>query len=182
MKKLVLFILAVLVLSTSAYGQAGIIGIFANPGGTNCNLPDDAPGVVSYYIVHIETTGAMACQFSAPAPSCLLGSWLSDTPIFPVVIGDSQTGVAVGYGTCQSEPIHVLTVNYFVQGQSEACCRYHIRPDPLIASGQIEIADCFGELLYGIAGTGVVKPNASCRCNSPVQEGTWGQVKSQWED
>jgi hypothetical protein len=182
MKKALLLTAFLMLGASIAFAQSGSVGIFADAAGTNCNLPDAVPGLTPYYVVHVYTTGATACQFKATKPACVLASYLSDATVFPVTVGNSQTGVSVGYGTCRSGPIHVLTLNFFTQGLTQACCYYKVACDPLgsdgCASGLIDIVDCSFEPALATAGTGIVKANGTCDCNVPVEDTTWGNVKA----
>ena len=161
----------------------GLIGLFADPQGTNCNFLYGGPGLLAVYVVHTRTVGATASQFSAPIPACWTNAlWLSDTGIWPINIGNSQTGVALGYGTCQVGPMHIYTINYFVQGPpAGTCCYYPVLPDPHVASGEIEVVDCNGNSVYGEGGTASLYPTANCMCEGGtvrVEETTWGRVKA----
>jgi hypothetical protein len=184
LKKKVLHALVIVAGASLATAQTGGgIGIYSDTMGMDCNLWDNVAGLCSYYLVHVAIPGsinaATACQFSAPAPACLLAQWLSDTAIFPVTIGGSQTGVAVGYGSCLALPLHVLTMNFFCQALTGPCCQYDVLPDPALASGQIEVSDCNFVIQFGVGMCAVVNPDASCPCwATPVEETTWGKVKS----
>ncbi|MFQ5511089.1 MAG: hypothetical protein ACE5EO_04505, partial [Candidatus Krumholzibacteriia bacterium] len=162
-------------------GNAGVIGLFADPAGADCNLQDAAPGLLPVYVVHTLTPGATASQFAAPIPACWTGAvYLSDTGVWPIAIGNSQTGVAIGYGTCLASPIHILTINYFVQGGGALCCPYDVLPDPRAPSGQIEVVDCSNLLGIGTGREAVINPSGGCLCGTalPVEETTWGRVKA----
>lgn len=179
MKKALLLTLVLMLGASMAFAQGGSIGVFADPAGSSCNLTDAAPGLLSFYAVHVLTPGATASQFSAPKPACMASAtYLSDTGVFPVTIGNSQNGVAIGYGACLAAPIHVLTINFFGSGLTPACCYYGVFADPNLASGQIEVVDCAENLIYATGGVGIVNPNATCQCDVPVQDTTWGKVKS----
>ena len=180
-----IFLTLVIVMSASlAFAQTGGgIGIYSDMVGVDCNLWDNVAGLCPYYIVHIPLPGsigaASASQFSAPKPACLMAMWLSDTAKFPVTIGSSQLGVAIGYGVCTPLPTHVLTMNYFCQALTPPCCVYRVLPDPAIASGQIEVVDCSFVTQFGVGMCAVVNPDASCPCwATPVEESTWGKIKS----
>ena len=179
MKKTLSLTLVLMLSASMAFAQAGSIGIFSDPGGSSCNLLDTAPGLLNLYVVHALTPAATASQWAAPQPACMVGaSYLSDTGIFPVTIGNSQTGVAVGYGACLSSPIHCLTINFFGSGLSQACCYYGVVPDPSLPSGDIEVVDCDKNLLVATGGGGILNPDATCQCDVPAQDTTWGKVKS----
>jgi hypothetical protein len=180
-----IFLALVIVMSASlAVAQTGGgIGIYSDLVGVDCNLWDNVAGLCPYYVVHIPLPGsigaATASQFSAPKPVCHLGQWLSDTAIFAVTIGSSQTGVAIGYGTCLPLPLHVLTMNYFCNGLTGACCQYDVLPDPNIASGNIEAVDCNFVTHVAAGMCAMVNPDASCPCwATPVEETTWGKIKA----
>ncbi|UCH84194.1 MAG: hypothetical protein JSW50_00455, partial [Candidatus Latescibacterota bacterium] len=104
------------------------------------------------------------------------------TGIWPINIGNSQTGVAIGYGTCLESPVHPLTINYFVQSPpTESCCYYPVLPDPHVPSGEIEVVDCNNELVYAEGGVAVLYPTSNCLCEGgvvAVEESTWGRVKA----
>ena len=186
MKKVLLLTVVLMLSATMAFAQAGRIGLFADPSGAveSCAISDAAPGLLSIYVVHIATTGATASQFEAPMPACMVGaSYLSDGAPFAVTIGNSQTGVAIGYGACLSEPIHCLTINVFAGGTSTPCCIYEVIGDDDTASGQIEVVDCDENLIYGIGQSGVINATAACACVDIVadQESSWGKIKSLFE-
>ncbi|UCH82913.1 MAG: hypothetical protein JSW50_10600 [Candidatus Latescibacterota bacterium] len=184
MRRMVFLALVIVACASLAFAQAGGgIIISSDTQGIDCNLWDVVAGLANYYIVHIQIPGsisqATASQFSAPQPACLLATWLSDTTIWPVTIGNSQIGVAIGYGQCQPLPVHVLTMNYFTSGITGACCLYRPQPDPAVPSGQIEAVDCNNNLLTGLGICAIVNPDASCPCwATPTEESTWGKVKS----
>lgn len=162
---------------------AGAIGVFMDYAGTDCNIAYENAGLLAVHVVHVDFLGATAAQFAAPKPDCWEdATYLSDTDIFPVTIGNSQTGKAVGYGACMSPPMHVTTINYFVQGGvNPACCPYPVLPDPNIASGEIETMDCSNTVRYAAGLVGIINPMGGCPCGTvPVQESTWGRVKAMY--
>lgn len=202
MKALLLTFVCLLFAAGTVWGQAGIIGIYGDNAGTNCNLRDSAPGLTPYYIVHVQTTGATACQYSAPTPACLLATYLSDTNVFPVTVGNSQTGVSIGYGTCRIGAIHVQTISFFTQGLTPPCCKYWTCPDPSEGSGEIRVVDCAQNLLTASGTLGMINANATCPCSwcasmaciealyrtsstcfgVPIEDATWGRVKDAYSE
>ena len=183
MKHALAFAVGILFVTAPVCAQADNIGVYADPAGASCQISDETPGLLSIYVVHIDTPGASASQFSSPVPSCMTGAvWLSDTNVFPVVIGDSQNGVSIGYGGCLFAPIHILTINLFGQGLSDACCRFGVLADPNQPSGQIGSVDCGGSLAIA-GGVGArVNGDGSCGCVGGYQAATWGQVKSIYDE
>ena len=183
MKRAFSLAVCMLIAAAPVFAQSENIGVFADPGGTNCNITDGSPGVIPIYVVHMLTPGATASSFSTPLPSCMTGAvWLSDAQVFDVTLGDSQSGVSIGYGSCQSAPIHVLTVSVFGQGLSVACCKFGVFADPNQPSGQIEVVDCGGSLSYAGGVTARVNGDGSCGCEESYRDATWGQVKSIYDE
>jgi hypothetical protein len=194
-------VLALVLFASPVFGQAGSVGIYAAPDGYDCNLTDVAPGLATYYFVHWHfLEGATACQFWAPMPWCMNGAvYLSDTQVFAVTIGNSQTGVSIGYGACLASPIHVLSINFFVQGLSTSCCCYYVYGHPNSDSGEVEIVDCNNQLITASGYLGVINSEPTCLCGIlkgespsvslscindpiPVEESTWGKLKSMYAE
>ena len=168
----------------SNQGPGGTIGVFSDPQASGCNFFDQTTGLMTVYIVHVLTAGATASQFAAPMPSCMTGAtYLGDSSPFLVVIGSSQTGVSVGYGSCLSGPIHVLSVQYFVLGLSQTCCVYPVVPDPSSMWGTIDVVDCSFRYTRGAGAHAIVNPDATCQCGSiKTEEATWGKIKSMYSE
>ncbi len=160
----------------------GDIAPYGDAQGTSSFIYDSAPGLLVIYIVQLaHYEGMTASQFSAPKPACFLATYISDTAVFPVTIGNSQTGVAIGYGQCLTGAIHVLTINFFVQGLTDECCFYETQPDPNIPSGEIEAVNCNNEIVFLSGGLGVINPDGRL-CGTPVVPTTWGKIKSTYSN
>jgi len=177
MKKGMLLALVLVFSASIAFAGPGSIGIFADNAGTNCNLPD-AAGFGMYYIVHVNTTGSTACMYMALKPACFTGNFFADQNVFGVVVGNSQTGVSVGYGSCLTGNILVQTMVFMTSGTTPNCCYWTVVPHPFASSGKIEAVDCFDQKWYPTGGQGIVKSLPSCNCNVPAEETTWGKVKA----
>jgi len=182
---LVVLVAIVVLLAGAAFAQmpGGTVALFADPYGADCNLWDVVPALVNVYVVHIWHGGATTVQFSAPNPPCSQMTYLSDTQVMPMTLGNSQTGVSIGYGGCRPAPTHVLTINYFSMALTGPCCRYPVLPDPTVASGQIEVSDCMYILNYATGGRAIINSDQTCPCNYPVpvEETTWGQIKALYQ-
>lgn len=148
---------------------------------------DNAVRILPIYIIYtsdgysspLSITGV---EFSAPKPSCFTGVWLSDTNVFAVVLGNSQTGVSIGFGLCKAAPFHVMTINYFASGTTPADCVYRTLAHPYNVTGNIEVADCdFNSSTFFEGANFINPPEADC-FTIPVQESTWGKVKSVFSD
>ena len=111
---------------------------------------------------------------------------LSSSSPFPTVIGSPLTGVIVNYDECKTGTFLVLTMDFFVQGQTEECCYYSVEPDPAVSSGRIEVANCNDEIVYVFGGQDLINSNTQCVCAPgpvtchpvPVNESTWGSIKN----
>jgi hypothetical protein len=186
MKKVILLTMVMLLGSSLAFGQVGFVGTYAEPTGTVCNVVDAAPGLLNIFVVHTHTTAA-AVSFRAQTPLCMSTTgavWLSDTKPFPVTVGGSQTGVSVAYGTCLSGPIHALSISYFASGTTSLCCAFTVDGDPAQPGGNIIVTDCAFVDAIGVGVTHTVNGDVGiCPCTPPsppvpVEESTWGKVKS----
>jgi hypothetical protein len=153
----------------AAFGQAGTIGIFADNSGSNPFISDTSPGLLNVYVVHVGADGVTACQYRAPKPPCMTATYLADTNPFPVTIGNSQTGVSIGYGACRSGVIYVQTISYFASGTTPPCCHYPVLHDPLgISDGDgIDIVDCNFDPWVAQAGFGIINAEG-CDCPQPT--------------
>ena len=180
MRKTLLLTLALMVCASMAFAQAGSIGIFSDNQGTDCNLWDNTPGLCAYHIVFVYHGGVTGAQFAAPVPTCLLAMYMSDATVWSVNIGNSQTGISIGTGSCVAAPTHLLSLNFFCQSLTPAgaCCYYPVLPHPAAASGVVEGVDCAFAPTFPTAGVGVVNNDGICLCDVPNQDTTWGQVKS----
>ena len=77
-------------------------------------------------------------------------------------------------------------MNFFTMGMTPPCCYYPVRPDPAASSGWVEVVDCNYQLTYGNGGIGIINGAPQCDCGYPcpvpVEETTWGEVKSLYSD
>jgi hypothetical protein len=180
MKKALILTIVMLCTASVAFAQLGSVGTYADPAGADCNVVDDSQGLLGIWIVHTMTTST-AVQYSAPQPACFAtASFLSDTNQFPVTVGGSQAGVAIGYGACLNGPIATLLMNYFATGLTGLCCEYPVLPDPNVPSGTIEVVDCAGAVQQGATGlVNTINGDATCNCDAPLptEDTTWGGVK-----
>ena len=177
-RTIVMFAAILCLVSMTAF--ADTIGIYDDPTGIDCNIIDDTIGLKSVYVVHLAPSGATASEFSAPKPACwTTATWLSDTVAFEMP-GNSQVGISIGYGICQLGPsIHILTINYFVQGDGEPCCQYPVLPHPSWPDA-IHVVDCDNNLLPATGLVATINTDSTCPCGYPVpvEDTTWGKVKN----
>jgi hypothetical protein len=160
-----------------AYGDT--IGLYADNLGTSCNIGESYP-LTYVYVVHVSPGGATASEFMAPKPACWTGAmWMQDIEIYGMP-GNSQTGKSIGYGSCVTGTIHILTIVYFAQGTAEPCCVYPVLPAPWSPGGEVLIADCDLNPVTAIGLASTVNGDSTCPCGYPVSvdETTWGSVKA----
>ena len=195
MKTILVLSIAFMVLQVSlADAQIhGQLQLYNDPSGVDCII-QDMPGLVTayvYYFNYFGDEGITALQFGAPMPTCFIGAiWLGDQTPWPIWIGDSQmndpSGWSIALGGCQTPPVLIGSIVYFAQGLSPSCCPYPVvkaddaRPQfPGMPIG----VDCGSPepSVFGIvAGTSYINGDHTCPCiwPVPVQETTWGGVKS----
>ena len=123
MKRLLLLTAIMLVLPGVVLAQPGMIGLFADTGGNDCNLTDNSPGMFSVHVVLINHGGAAVCEFRVLGGRGFAGTWLSDTPVLGNPLGQSEDGgVFINLmGCAMTGPTHVLTINYIGFGLSSLC-------------------------------------------------------------
>jgi hypothetical protein len=161
------FLLSTLILTiaSTAFAQGGAICLFTDDSGAGCPIRDDTPGLLQVYVIHTDALGVTGSSFAVPKPACMTGvTWLNDTQIFPVTVGNSQDGVAIGYGACLHGSNHVLTINYSASGHSENNCAYPVLPypgDPFVTT-----IDCNDNELIAGAGISYVNSEFACECEA----------------
>ncbi len=158
------------------------IALYTDAGYSNCKLIDSSPGMVSVYVVHHVSIGATASQFMVQASSGVTLSYIAETSAFAVLIGSSQTGVSVAYGSCFYSDILVLTLSYFASGSSAACSFLQVVPDPASLRGFIEGVDCSPNRLEASGTRLVVNPDGTCECGPTTEYTNWGKIKNRFGD
>jgi len=185
-------VICVLLVATAAFGQTDIIFPSSNPVYLDCNLTDGSTDVITIYIIHEFTPGTAASRFRV-APGGGFGCiWLGDFSPF-LMLGNSQNGISISYGACYQSPVLILEVRYLCTGISETCSWLTICPDLDALSGKIEAVDCHENLLFingttlwvnadpnlcGCALGGPTNPAVTCQGPVPVEDSSWGAIKS----
>jgi len=182
MKKVLLLTMALLVVSSMAFAQAGYLGIYDTPDGGNCDLVNIPVNVATFYVVHHATVSTGAQWMAENLNPSLLLLTSAVNPAF-VSVGDPATGVSVGYGGCLRGPIHVYTLTYFNQA-FETCIPLSIVADPLAISGKIEVYDCAFNMHVANGETSYLNGDGSCPCLIPLptEETSWGRVKALYDE
>lgn len=164
-----------------AVAQTDVIGLYSDQSYNDCTLSDGSARMVSVYVVHESSMGGMASQFRLSAGSGANLSYVGETTPYTIVVGNTQSGITVGYGTCQRGDVLVVTVNYFASGTSSACSYIRVVPDPISANGTIEIVDCSFYASEGIGSKLVINPDGTCECGLSSEETSWGRIKAQYD-
>jgi hypothetical protein len=178
-KTLWLLTLLVALPVAGAHGQAGYIGLFADPGGTQCSVSDPGVGEVNVYVIHQGTLGAAASQWRVVSGGGFAMAYAGETWAYPVV-GDTRGGASVSYGSCLGAPNLLCTITFLTLGASPPCSYLEVVPDPASAGGTIEVVDCASSRLSAPGGRLYVNPNESCPCGqaNAVTATDWGRIKA----
>jgi hypothetical protein len=186
MKRALLIVFCLSFLAGAVNAQVpGSIGLFADPAASYCDVYDYAPGIVIVYVVHVMTTGATASQFRVDSNSWGANMlYLSEVVTPPYyAIGNSQTGVSIAYTYCVPSPNMIMYIQYFAQGLSATCSKIKVVDHPTATPPGIYVVDCSDppNLLTATGGSVVINPDATCMCDIPVEETTWGKIKSLYQ-
>jgi hypothetical protein len=166
--------------------QPGRIQVSANQALTSCDIVD-APGLVSVFIYHINTSGATGSQFIVEKTGGAGITYLSETVTAPYLkigtcAGPTATGCAIAYGQCLTGPFLILTLSYIGSGTSAPCGGFAILADPSADPPGLYVTDCQGipNLLIGLGSTASIANDGSCPCPPivPVEDTSWGQIKA----
>ena len=180
MKKVLLLVVCLLLTASLTYAQPGSIGVFGDPAGATCDIYDLAPNLVDVYVVHVFSPGASACQFMVD-DSGIFMTYISET-VYPyyIGIGNSRLGICIGFGGCVPSPNLVLTMQYFGQALTPPCSYIKVVPHPFASPPGLLVWDCNypANILTATGGKAIVNPTASCMCDVPTEETTWGQIKN----
>jgi len=182
MKTVLLLTLVLMLGASMAFAQAGTIGIYSDPTGTSCNLTA-TPGLVFYYFLHVNTTGARVSAWAAPAPTCFPATYLgyfAEDPYW-LCIGDPESGISISYGgVCHVGTFVILKAIYNVLEPATDCCLWSVGPHP--AFGTIDAADCDFNTVHPSGDYGIINSTPACPCGAvPTEDTTWGQVKALYE-
>jgi len=167
------------VIAGAASAQPGAVSLYADAGFTSCDVAEPA-GLLTVYVVHEWHPGASAVQYRLLENTGGSLSYLADQNSFTMVIGDSQSGIAVSYGGCVQGQIHVQNVLYSVLSSPAVCTGVEPGPDPGAPSGQIESVNCSLVKEFPNRHPMTFNGDGSCPCGivHPAETSTWGRVKS----
>jgi hypothetical protein len=98
--------------------------------------------------------------------------------------GDIYGGGTVTYVGCEPLPHLIATLDFFFGGVFEPPCErvLEVVPDPILASGQIEVVDCDGVTIhYATGGTlyaNGVNPSEECPCFIGPGGTDWAAIRA----
>jgi hypothetical protein len=166
MKRLIIIVLAIILFSSPTLAQPGSIALLSDAGGTNCNLFDQVPGLVTVYVFHLYSPGATGAQFKVESGPGVTLLFIGETSPY-LTIGQSENGIAIAFQGCYTSPNHLLTINYIGNGTSEICSQMEVVPDPTATIPGIYVTDCADppNLLTATGGGLVVNPESYCMCS-----------------
>ena len=146
------FILVICV--TPSISQTVFVGIYSDPTGKDCDLVL-FPGVVD--TMHVVITSATpvsltGVRFAAPLPPCASGMLAIGMPLFPVTLGDIESGISIGFGACLTTPIVAMSI-LVLNGDASAGCEWRVLADPNEPTGEVVMTDCDFELIAGFGGS-----------------------------
>jgi hypothetical protein len=141
--------LLVLILLLPAPSRAvDYLALSGNPEGTACDIADPGPlGVATVYVLLRQNSGAAAVTFAAPVPPSSGLTHIADTSPY-YIYGNSQSGISVGFGLCETSPTVLVMTMLFVRTSVGAPCT------PYMASSGSFYWDCAAD--YPIPSEGVV--------------------------
>jgi hypothetical protein len=178
MRKVLLLTVAVVCLPVMALSQdVGSIDIFSDAGLTSCNITVPV-GPFPVYIAQTNVVdGTIAVQFRVEAPATFTN--VGDIPSFPLALGNTTDGISISFGACKSGTFLLVTTNY-VAAATAACELMTIMPPTNSPStDKVKFQTCADQqVLKDQAGQARVNPDATCMCNVPVEETTWGGIKA----
>jgi hypothetical protein len=173
MRRAVIVFLATFALAVPVFGQQpGYIGLYADPGGSGCNVMD-VPGLINVYVIHQGTEPVIASEFKVAPLSGFDLVWVDDIVHPPLYVGNTQDGISIAYGACVALPLLAVTIQYLAYGSSGACGLLEVVPDPVVSWNQILEFDCSAVVTERVAGGSrfYVNPDGSCSCGPlPVVE------------
>ncbi len=166
MRRILLPTLLALSLALPTGASAQFLGLYDDPGGNDCRITDRAPGeeVVIYVVLSYPSGGATGVSFSAPMPSECGLTYVYDEVQGPSIgMGDSQTGIVVGFTQCVTEPtLSVLAMHFVRTSVGEPCCVIYTARNPDDDAGPL-LFDCAGVDYPPLAVRGaVINTTGSC--------------------
>jgi hypothetical protein len=180
--KTLFLILIVLPLAVPAAAQP-VVGVYTDAAGLgDCNLQEALYTIQSVWLVQTgpDAQGSRL-RFTTGWNATVIAVAF---PILYIANPDIFAGDFVPYAGCRTMPYAMARIDFMSFAATPQCtAELHVGPDPAAASGEIEVTDCSGNVVYAQSPAPyvVVNGNATCPCIvDPVaaEPSTWGKVKS----
>jgi hypothetical protein len=172
--------------------QTQVLELSANEFTHDCDLLNVTPGVRTVYVRLFFNIGSTAVRFRVvPGPNVTL-SYLSETHMYPMTLGDSQSGISVCFGECLVGDAVVAAISYMSYGTGSNCGLLLLAPHP--EAETVEILDCDGAPRAAWLLDINVNHNTPCGCSPlrivsgtphafgcaalSLQASTWGAIKA----
>ena len=192
MKRMITVSFVVLMFSVPVFAQGGLIGLFIDVWGENCcieDIDDKNFRIIEVQVVHKFAPAASASQFTIQASDGFTGAYLGEEipASMPAggFFGNSQRGIAIGYGECYDTNVHILTIRYFLYGTSAPMSYLEVVEYPgVYPTPGIFMVDCSNPadplLLPAAGGRAYINSDGSVTCTdiTPTQNTTWGGIKA----
>jgi len=189
MKKVLLLGLAIVMTASLAYGQAGYLGVYMDTSGLECEFQTSTPNnFVPVHVVHHNTPGQGGSVFRVDYSPVTDGGgiWTGENSPYAVAVGSAIAGIDIGYSGCVAGPNHVLTISLLWPATLDPCTIIPVLNSLNTPSGEIEGSNCDFSTSFPNGFWLTVNPDQTCppppNCEPvPVNETTWGQVKSLYQ-
>jgi len=133
----------------SADGYLAYVSVYPDEAASTCEFSGGST-IQTAYVIVTNSIPLQQITFQTPVPDCV-GAFVLETSPF-VTTGNSQDGVTVDLGGCETSPLTVLTVYY--SGENPGLCCYW----PAHGVGgdwiDLEIVDCDGVTRFGRSAVG----------------------------
>ena len=183
MKRGLLLMVIVLLSASVAFAQlpGGAVGVYADELGTSCNFVDGP--LFTFYMYHLSSPGATAVEFQLDITGVPVGMHLGDVTPFLLKQGAFADGTSIAYQACLSNNVYLGAANYISAGPAPVCLAIHIiaHPIPSVSGATTPLAySCASEFMETSGSMGTFNNDGSCLCtgSTPVNESSWGQIKS----
>ncbi|MBI4720438.1 MAG: hypothetical protein HY770_04295 [Chitinivibrionia bacterium] len=165
------------IVNPPAVPSGGYFAVYADMGGSDCNLQDPGTGIVTYYVVHMGMEGATAAEFEVQFDG-FTGTMTGMTSPFQTAMIDPQEGsFTLAYGACTPLPAHVATLRFNSTSATPACATARIVPHPV--SGRIGVVDCSQNYLDATGKVSYFNNDGNCPCSVPSVPGSdWTKIRN----
>jgi hypothetical protein len=188
MKRMITVTFVILLFGVPVMAQGGLIGLFIDTWGDECCIVDidkEKIRIIEVQVVHKFAPEAGAAQFSIQASDGFTGVYLGEeipASLPGGCIGNSQRGISIAYGACQSSPVHILTIRYYMYGTSAPMSYLEVVEDPTAIPPGINMVDCNHnpQMFPALGGRAYINNDGSinCKTTTPTRTTTWGGIKA----